>query len=126
MWQALENFSNADPPTLLWRGQLKYAALFRFLAPLFLLASDHVLDTERVHARWQWMCNEKRNQTMQSFNAELRLRHFLEHNQALPTSASCSSTSRPIRPTSSCGTETSTKLTRWGKGSEPLGSTAAG
>ena len=32
-WQALEDLSNADPPTLLWRGQLKYAALFRFLAP---------------------------------------------------------------------------------------------
>ena len=30
------------------------------------------------------MCQEKRNQTMQSFNAELRLRHYLEHNQAPP------------------------------------------
>ena len=84
LWKALEDFSNADPPTLLWRGQLKYEALFRFLAPRFLLAPDDVLDAERVHARWQWMCQEKRNQTMQSFNAELRLRHYLEHNQAPP------------------------------------------
>ena len=53
LWRDLVAFSEADPPVLLWHGQGKFQNLFRFLAPRFLLAPDHVLDAERVHARWQ-------------------------------------------------------------------------
>ena len=73
-------FSEADPPVLLWHGQGKFQNLFRFLAPRFLLAPDHVLDAERVHARWQWLCLQKRGLKLQSLNACLRLTHYLEHN----------------------------------------------
>lgn len=85
LWQNLEDFSKEDPPILLWRGRGKYERLFRFVAPRFLLAPDHVLDAERVHARWQWLCLVKHNMRMPSLNASLRLMHYLEHNQALPT-----------------------------------------
>ena len=60
LWKDLVAFSAANPPGLLWHGRGKYERLFRFLAPRFLLAPDHVLDAERVHARWQWLCLRKR------------------------------------------------------------------
>ena len=59
LWKPLEEFAIADPPTLLWHSKGKYESLFKFLAPRFLLAPDHVLDAERVHARWQWICRSK-------------------------------------------------------------------
>lgn len=83
LWKDLESFSTAEPPVLLWHGQGKYQSLFRFLAPRFLLAPDHVLDAERVHARWQWLCLQKRALKLHSLNACLRLTHWLEH-QAFP------------------------------------------
>ena len=73
LWKCIEEFSNAEPPVLLWKNNLKHETLFKFLAPRFLLAPDHVLDAERIHARWQWACSDKRRQTMQALNAELRL-----------------------------------------------------
>jgi hypothetical protein len=85
LWQNLENFSKADPPVLLWHDHGKYQSLFKFLAPRFLLAPDHVLDAERVHARWQWICSQKRGLQIQTLNATLRLMHYLEHNQAMPS-----------------------------------------
>ena len=86
LWPNLVAFSTADPPVLLWHGHGAYATLFRCLAPRFLLAPDHVLDAERVHARWQWSCTLKRSLKMHSLNSCLRLTHFLEHNQSFPSS----------------------------------------
>ena len=80
----MEEFAYADPPTLLWHSNGKYESLFKFLAPRFLLAPDHVLDAERVHARWQWICTVKRSIQFQALNANLRLTHHMEHNQAFP------------------------------------------
>ena len=85
LWRNLEDFAKADPPTLLWHDHGRFASLFKFLAPRFLLAPDHVLDAERVHARWQWSCNSKRAQVLQTLNASLRMTHYMEHHQALPT-----------------------------------------
>ena len=75
LWKALVDFPKANPPVLLWQGQGKYIHLFKFLAPRFLLAPDHVLDAERIHARWQWLCSLKRSMNVQTFNAPLRLVH---------------------------------------------------
>jgi hypothetical protein len=82
----LLEFSQADPPVLLWHGHGAFATLFRFLAPRFLLAPDHVLDAERVHARWQWSCAMKRSLKMHSLNSCLRLTHYLEQNSNFPSS----------------------------------------
>ena len=85
LWQNLEDFSKAKPPVLLWKGHGKYESLFKFLAPRFLLAPDHVLDAERIHARWQWTCIQKRALKLQTLNASLRLMHYIEHNQVFPS-----------------------------------------
>ena len=85
LWQNLTDFANAEPPALLWQDNCKYEALFRFLAPRFLLAPDHVLDAERVHARWQWICSQKRSIKFQNLNGSLRIMHHLEHNSLLPS-----------------------------------------
>ena len=85
LWQNLEDFSKAEPPVLLWQGHGKYEGLFKFLAPRFLLAPDHVLDAERIHARWQWACTLKRAMKIQTLNASLRLMHYIEHNQTFPS-----------------------------------------
>ena len=85
LWKALEEFSKAEPPVLLWHGRQQYEALFKFLAPRFLLAPDHVLDAERVHARWQWHCNERRALKIHTLNATLRLVHYMENNQNFPS-----------------------------------------
>ena len=42
-----------------------------------------MLDPERVHARWQWLCVQKRGIKLHSLNSCLRLTHYLEHN-AIP------------------------------------------
>ena len=82
LWKSLEEFSKADPAVLLWHDDGKYVCLFKLLAPRFLLAPDHVLDAERIHARWQWSCTSKRAQKLQYLNASLRMMHHMEHNQA--------------------------------------------
>ena len=84
LWKDLVDFAAADPPVLLWQGHGQYETLFRFLAPRFLVAPDHVLDAERVHSRWQWVCNIKHSLKMQTLNACLRMQFFLENNQAFP------------------------------------------
>ena len=84
LWGNLVEFSTVEPPMLLWHGQARFEALFRFLAPRFLLAPDHVLDAERIHARWQWICNMKRSIKLMNLNAVLKLTHFLENNQTFP------------------------------------------
>ena len=85
LWQNLADFSKADPPVLLWHDHGKYQSLFKFVAPRFLLAPDHVLDAERVQARWQWICSQKRGLQIQTLNATLRRVHYLERNQSLPS-----------------------------------------
>ena len=84
LWHTLETFSKADPPVLLWHGQGRYSNLFKFLASAFLCAPDHVLDAERVHARWQWILGLKHNMKLHSLNALLRLMHFQENNWSFP------------------------------------------
>ena len=83
--QNLETFSKEDPPLSLWKGRGKFEKLFRFLAPRFLLAPDHVLDAERIHARWQWICVAKRSLRIPTLNALLRMMFYLEHNQTFPS-----------------------------------------
>ena len=80
LWKDLVAFSEENPPVLFWHGQGKFQRLFRFLAPRFLLAPDHVLDAERIHARWQWVCANKRGLKLHALNACLRLTHYCEHN----------------------------------------------
>ena len=80
----LEEFSSAEPPVLLWRANGKYETLFKFIAPRFLLSPDHVLDAERIHARWQWILWNKRNLRLPGMNALLKLRCYLESNQGFP------------------------------------------
>ena len=38
-----------------------------------------------MHARWQWVCSQKRGLQLQTLKATLRLMHYLEHNQAMPS-----------------------------------------
>ena len=85
LWWCLEHFSKREPAVLLWHDHGRYESLFKFLAPRFLLGPDHVLDAERVHARWQWICDQKRNYRLQTLNADLRLMHYLENNQGFPS-----------------------------------------
>ena len=85
LWGNLQDFSKAEPATLLWHNNGRLEHLFRFLAPRFLLAPDHVLDAERVHARWQWSCHSRRGQLLPTLNASLRLRHYLEHSWTFPS-----------------------------------------
>jgi hypothetical protein len=87
LWRSLDFFSKADPPVLLWHDNGRYETLFKFLAPRFLLAPDHVLDAERIHARWQWSCSQKHALKLQTLNASLRLMHHMEHNQNFPSHA---------------------------------------
>ena len=84
LWKELEEFSLADPPVLLWHGHGRFASLFKFLAPRFLLAPDHVLDCERIHAQWQWACRIKRSLKIQSLNALLKVSFQYLNNQAFP------------------------------------------
>ena len=84
LYEQLVEFSRVDPPCLLWKKEGMFEELFKFLAPRFLLCPDHVLDCERIHARWQWTCDQKRNLKLFSLNAMLRTTHLLENNH-LPT-----------------------------------------
>ena len=76
----LQAFANVTPATCLWKNHGAYKPLFRFLALRFLLSPDQVLDCERFHARWQWLCATKRALRLKSLNASLRLTWHLEQN----------------------------------------------
>jgi hypothetical protein len=81
----LENFAHRKCPVRVWHGNGEYKALFQFLAMRFLLAPDQVLDCERAHARWNWICLSKRALRLPSMNAYLRLTSYLEgHKQEFP------------------------------------------
>ena len=49
------------------------------------MAPDHVLNAERTNARWQWLCDKKKALKLMTLNANLRLQHYLENNQGLPS-----------------------------------------
>ena len=85
LWESLVTFSQAEPASLLWHSNGRYESLVKFLAPRFLLAPDHVLDAERVHARWQWLCDKKKALKLMTLNASLRLQHYIENSQGLPS-----------------------------------------
>ena len=85
LWRNLEGFSQAEPAVLLWKGHGRYECLFKFLAPRFLLAPDHVIDAERVHARWQWISRRGVRTMLPTMNATLRLQFYMEHNQGFPS-----------------------------------------
>ena len=74
----MTDFANREVPICIWQGGGAYKYLFQFLALRFLLAPDQVLDCERAHARWNWMCISKRNLRMPLLNAALRLTQWLE------------------------------------------------
>ena len=84
LYDKLAEFSRVVPPCLLWRGAGKFEGLFIFLAPRFLMCPDHVLDCDRIHARWKWSCDQKRGLKMYTLNAILRATRLLESNH-MPT-----------------------------------------
>ena len=84
-WDCLVAFANARPAVRLWHGRGRFEGLFRWLATLFLVGPDHVLDCERVHARWKWIIATKRGVRLPSLNAILKVTHYLDgHNGVLP------------------------------------------
>ena len=58
VWGNLEDFSNAEPPVFLWGTMASMRASSSYWL-LGLLALVHVLDAERIHARWQRACTIK-------------------------------------------------------------------
>ena len=60
LYASLCSFANSDVALCVWQHGRIWKVLFMFLAPRFLLAPDHVLDAERIHARWQCMLANKR------------------------------------------------------------------
>ena len=85
LWTELEAFAHARPAVPVWKGRRRFENLFRFLAPRFLVAPDHVLDCERQHARWQWMCAAKRGLKLPGLTAFLKRTSYLEkHAGAFP------------------------------------------
>ena len=75
LWDSLVAFAGARPPVPLWKGRGRFEALFKWLASSFLVGPDHVLDCERVHARWQWFCASKRGLQLPALNAILKVTH---------------------------------------------------
>ena len=61
LMENLRSFAHREQAVCLWPGGGAYNPLFQHLALRFLLAPDQVLDWERVHARWQWICEGKHN-----------------------------------------------------------------
>ena len=84
LWQDIVDFADMEPPVRLWQGQGRCQNLFKFMAPRFLLAPDHVLDCERIHARWQWALHVQRALLLPGLNAQLRVTHFVENNLFFP------------------------------------------
>ena len=78
LMRSITDFATRDVPVCLWQGGGTYKYLFQLLALRFLLAPDQVLDCERAHARWNWLCLSKRALRMPLLNASLRLTRWLE------------------------------------------------
>ena len=84
-WTELVQFARARPAVRLWHGRGAFGNLFKWLATLFLVSPDHVLDCERVHARWQWLVAQRRSLLLPSLNAILKVTHYLDrHDGNLP------------------------------------------
>jgi len=85
LWDNLGAFAGARPPVRLWHGRGRFEPLFRWLATLFLVGPDHVLDCERIHARWQWICATKHAIQLPLLNASLKVTHYMDrHDGNLP------------------------------------------
>lgn len=82
-WDCLVAFSTARPAVRLWHGRGLFEDLFRWLATLFLVGPDHVLDCERIHARWQWLVATRRAVRLPSLNAILKVTHYLDGHQGV-------------------------------------------
>ena len=76
----IASFANREVAVCLWQGGGAYRRVFKFLAMRFLLAPDQVIDCERVHARWNWMCDGAKGVRLPHMNATLRLTQHLETN----------------------------------------------
>ena len=76
----IASFANLEVAVCLWQGGGAYRRVFKFLAMRFLLAPDQVLDCERVHARWNWLCDGMKGVRLPHMNAKLRLTQYLESN----------------------------------------------
>ena len=88
LWNNIVDFAHANPPVRLWHGRGHFAETFKFLASRFLTAPDHVLDCERMHARWQWHCLSKRALKLMNLNATLKVSRYLEcHDYEFPPSS---------------------------------------
>ena len=83
--EMLAAFADRPAPVVLWRGDGRYAALFRWLAVRFLGNPDHVLQCESVHAQWQWIEAIAHNIKMKQLNAQLLVRAWLQHHHDLPS-----------------------------------------
>jgi hypothetical protein len=84
LMEQLTQFSEADPPVLVWRNNGRYQYLFRFLAMRFLSCPDSVLDVEGVHAQWKWISIRQRATKFKMLNAVLKIKHFVNHFGGLP------------------------------------------
>ena len=84
LWDALQDFSNVDPPTVLWGARGLFAPLYRFLAPRFLANPDHVLDCERQHAVWKWVLQRRRAMRLPNLNAWLKVGEHIRRYDELP------------------------------------------
>ena len=84
IWSNLVDFAYARPPVRVWQGRGSFPELFKFLASRFLTAPDNVLDCERLHGRWQWQCDFKRDLKMHALNATLKLTRHIELNGGFP------------------------------------------
>ena len=81
----LDAFAKRPVPVRVWQGGGAYTSLFKALAVRFLVAPDEVLDCERAHARWNWVCEAKRQIRLPLMNAQLRTTSYMEaHGDQLP------------------------------------------
>lgn len=65
-------FAGARPPEVLWHGRGRLESLFRWISALLLAGPEHVLDCERTHVRWQWLCRGEKALRLPSLDASSR------------------------------------------------------
>ena len=81
----MSEFADTEPPCHLWRKHGAFTDLYRALAVRFLANKDHVLDNEGTHARWQWLCEQKRAIKFKQLNANLKLVTYLVRRRDFPS-----------------------------------------
>ena len=80
----LASFADRAVRVVLWRGEGRYAELYRWLAVRSLGNVDNVLECESVHAQWQWIETVAHSINLNQLNAVLLLRSWLQHHGHLP------------------------------------------